>query len=221
MKEDIPEKGAALQRDHSTFAIAPHSPGGLISVNDFKKVVDVAEKYKASAMKITSAQRIAIIGVQEEDIDVMWKELEMAVGHIIGVCVRMVKFCPGTTWCRHGKQDAVGMGMKLDRLYHGYCLPAKFKIGVAGCKHACTAPAVKEIGLCGRSDGWTLMAGGNCGARPRIGDVIAKGIDDETAMDITQRIVAFFETCDWAKKMRLARVIEKIGFDEFKRAIGV
>jgi len=40
-------------------------------------------------------------------------------------------------------------------------------------------------------------------------------------MDITGRIVHFFESSDSPKKVRLGRVIDKIGLDEFKKAIKV
>jgi NAD(P)H-nitrite reductase large subunit len=133
----------------------------------------------------------------------------------------MVKFCPGTTWCRHGKQDAVGVGLKLDKLYHGYPLPAKFKIGVAGCEYSCAAPLIKEVGLRGTPEGWTVTAGGNGGAKPRLGDIVAEGLDDERAIDMVGRVVHFFEACSWANKVRLGRVIDKIGLDEFKKAIAV
>jgi NAD(P)H-nitrite reductase large subunit len=198
---------------------APHIPGGFINIADFKKLVGVAEKYNAAAMKITSAQRIAIIGIKEEDIDAAWQDLGMSIGHAIGVCVRMVKFCPGTAYCRYGLQDAIGLGIKLDKLYHGYSLPAKFKIGVSGCENSCTAPALKEIGFKGSSQGWTVTAGGNCGAKPRIGQVVAENISDEEALDLAKRIISFFEKCEWANKMRMARVIEKLAFDEFKKMI--
>lgn len=221
MKEDILEKGAILQRDLENYAIAPHIPGGFIDVPTFKKLVEVAEKYHAAALKITSGQRIAIIGIREEDLDSMWKELGMSIGYAIGLCVRMVKFCPGTTYCRHGKQDAMGVGMRLDELYHGYQLPAKFKIGVAGCEYGCAAPSVKEIGLRGLPGGWSLTAGGTAGAKPRFGDLIAEGLTDAEAEDLAERVVRFFKGCEWAKKMRLGRVIDKIGLDEFKKAIQV
>ena len=32
MKNDIPEKGAIVQRDKETFAVAPHIPGGIIDL---------------------------------------------------------------------------------------------------------------------------------------------------------------------------------------------
>ena len=43
-KEDILEKGAILQRDNETYAVAPHIPGGFIRVDDFRKLLDTAEK---------------------------------------------------------------------------------------------------------------------------------------------------------------------------------
>ncbi len=222
MKPDIiEEKGAILQRDEENYAIAPHIPGGFIDVPTFKNLVQVAEKYHAAALKLTSGQRIAVIGIKEEDLDAIWKDLEMKVGYAIGLCVRMVKFCPGTTYCRHGKQDAMGLGMRLDELYHGYQLPAKFKIGVAGCEYGCTAPTVKEIGLRGLPDGWSLTVGGTAGAKPRLGDLIAERLTDAEAEELVERVVRFFKGCGWAKKMRLGRVIEKLGLDEFKSAIQV
>jgi NAD(P)H-nitrite reductase large subunit len=220
MKADIIEdKGAILQSDNETYAIAPHIPGGFVDVSTFKRLVDVAERYGASALKLTSGQRIAVIGISEEDLDPIWKDLEMSIGYAIGLCVRMVKFCPGTTYCRHGKQDAMGLGMKLDRLYHGYQLPAKFKIGVAGCEYGCAAPLVKEIGLRGKPEGWTLTVGGTCGAKPRFGDLIAEGLTDEEAEAAVGRVIQFFESGEWGKKVRLGRVIDKMGLDAFKKAV--
>ncbi len=220
MKADILEKGAILQRDEETFAIAPHIPGGFIDVASFRKLVDVAEKYRAAAMKLTSGQRIAIVGLKEEDLEAVWRDLAMNIGYAIGLCVRMVKFCPGTTYCRHGKQDAMGLGLTLDRLYHGYPLPAKFKIGVAGCEYSCATPAVKEIGLKGTSEGWTLTAGGSAGAKPRFGDFLAEGLNDEAALEMAGRIIRFAEGCE-TKKVRLGRIIDQMGLGEFKRVIGV
>jgi len=218
-RTDILEKGAILQRDKETYAVAPHIPGGFIGVGDFKRLVDVAERYHAAAMKMTSGQRIAVIGLKEKDLDAFWQDVQMEIGYAIGLCVRMVKFCPGTTWCRHGKQDAMAIGMELDKKYHGQFLSAKFKIGVAGCEYACNAPVFKEVGLTGLPEGWTVTAGGTCGARPRLGDVIAEGLSDEAALSMVSRVIHFFKDGQWPPKVRLGRVIDKIGLEEFKKAI--
>lgn len=221
MEDDILEKGAILQRDKETFAVAPHIPGGFIRLADFRRLLDTAEKYNAAALKMTSGQRMAVVGLKEADLDAFWNNVQMDIGYAIGLCVRMVKFCPGTTYCRHGKQDAMGVGMALDKKYHGRCLSAKFKMGVAGCEYACNAPVFKEIGLTGFPEGWKVTAGGTCGAKPRLGDVMAEKLTDDDATEMVHRIFRFFENCDSPPKVRLGRIIDKMGIDEFKKAVGV
>lgn len=221
MKEDILEKGAIIQRDRETYAVAPHIPGGFISVANFRTLVDAAEKYEAAALKMTSGQRIALVGLKEEDLDNFWNDVPFGIGHAIGHCVRMVKFCPGTTYCRHGKQDAMGVGIELDKRHHGCCLSAKFKIGVAGCEYACNAPLFKELGLLGLPDGWQVFVGGNCGARPRMADLIAEKLTAEEAIDLADRVINWFKNGNFPKKVRMGRIVDKIGLDEVKKAIGV
>ena len=123
MAKDLMEKGAILQRDKETYAIAPHIAGGVIDPAGLKRIAEVAEKYKAAALKITSAQRIAIVGLKPEDLDDAWADLDMKPGAAIGLCVRSVKICPGTTFCKRGLQDSVGVGLKLDEKYHGMEMP--------------------------------------------------------------------------------------------------
>ena len=45
MKDNLPEKGAIVQRDRETYAIAPHLPGGIVDPATLRKIADVAEKY--------------------------------------------------------------------------------------------------------------------------------------------------------------------------------
>jgi NAD(P)H-nitrite reductase large subunit len=221
MKEDILEKGAIIQRGQEKYAVAPHIPGGFISVAEFGKMVATAEKYQATTLKMTSGQRIAVIGLEEKDLDAFWRDIERDIGYAIGLCVRMVKFCPGTTYCRHGKQDAMGVGSELDRRHHGRPLSAKFKIGVAGCEYACNAPLFKEVGLLGLPDGWQISAGGTCGAKPRFGDIVAEKLSDQEAIDLTNRIISWFEAGNFKPKVRMGRVIDDIGLDVLKKAIRV
>ena len=86
MSKDIPEKGAIVQRDKQTYAIAPHLPGGLVDSATLRRIADVADKYNAAALKISSASRIAIVGLKEEDLDGAWADLGIKPGHAIGLC---------------------------------------------------------------------------------------------------------------------------------------
>ena len=106
------EKGVIRQRgkENITYAVAPHIPCGMIAPDQLRKMADVAEKFNVSSVKITSAARIALIGVKEDQVDGIWDDLGMDAGHATGLCVRSIKVCPGTTYCRLGKQDSLKMG---------------------------------------------------------------------------------------------------------------
>jgi NAD(P)H-nitrite reductase large subunit len=221
MADDLLEKGAILQRDKQSFAIAPHIPGGIITdFNLLRKLADVAEKYQAQAAKLTSAQRIALVGLKGEDLDQIWAELNMIPGAAIGLCVRSVKICPGTNYCRIGMQDAVGLGLKLDDKYHGVELPFKFKMGVSGCPNNCSEGAIKDIGLTGMQKGWRVLAGGFAsGLKPRLADVIATGLNDEEALALVDKIVDWYR--DQNKTKRLGKVIDEVGLPRFMEDLGL
>ena len=218
-KKDRLDKGALVQRDYETFAIVPHLPGGICTPDVLRKIADTAEKYNAAAIKATGAQRLAIVGLKEEDLDNVWQDLGIKPAAAVGMCVRSVKFCPGTTFCRFGQQDAVGIGMKLDELYHGYELPSKFKIGVSGCSNCCAESWVKDIGLIGTKKGWKVVVGGNAASRPMIAQVLAEGLTDDEALDIIKRTIERFKR--YTKPLRLGKLILEVGIDALKREIGI
>jgi NAD(P)H-nitrite reductase large subunit len=217
-KKDLLEKGALVQRDGQTYAIVPHIPGGLCTPEMLRKIADVSDKYNAAAIKLTSAARVAIVGLQEEDLDNVWKDLEMSPGAAVGLCVRSIKFCPGTTFCKLGKQDAVGLGMKLDELYHGTKMPSKFKIGVSGCRNACAESWIKDLGLVGEKKGWKVLAGGKAASQPAIGSLIADGLDTDETLALIGRIVERYQ--QHPKAVRLGVVIEEVGLEQFKKDVG-
>ena len=219
MKDNLPEKGAIVQRDRETYAIAPHLPGGIVDPTTLRRIADVAEKYGAAALKMTSAQRIAIVGLKEEDLDNVWAELDIKPGAAIGLCVRSVKFCPGTTFCKQGKQDAVSLGLKLDEKYHGMPMPSKLKMAVSGCPNSCAEPAIKDIGIMGTARGYTLMVGGSAAATPRLAEVVAKELSEEEVLETVDRILNFYKSS--GTKKRLGKFIEDTGLDNFKTQVGL
>jgi NAD(P)H-nitrite reductase large subunit len=212
------EKGAILQRDKETYAIAPHLPCGIVSPEMLRKLADVAEKYQAKIIKITGATRVALVGLKEEDIDHAWEDLQLGKGAAVGLCVRSVRTCPGNTYCRLGVQDAIGVGLKLDEDYHGVQLPGKFKMAVSGCHLSCAESWVRDIGLIGKKGGWTLVIGGNVGADPRIANELATDLDDAGAYAAIEKVVECYR--QQAKKgERLGKMIDRLGLEPFEKAI--
>ncbi len=212
------EKGAIPQIEKDSYAIAPHIPCGFVTPELLRKIADVSEKFNAKSIKITGAARIAIIGLKEEDIDTAWEELGLAKGAAVGLCVRSIRTCPGTTFCKLGKQDAVGIGMKIDQKYHALQLPGKFKMAVSGCKLSCAESWVRDIGLIGDRDGWIVTIGGNVGSQPRIGKELISGLDDEAALKAVEIVVNYYK--DNAKGgERLGKMIERVGLEPFEVAV--
>ena len=212
------DKGVILQRDKQSYAVAPHIPCGVVKPETLRKLADTAEKYDAAALKITSAARIAIVGLKEEDVDKVWADLGMQPGAAVGLCVRSVKACPGTTFCKRGIQDSLSLGLKLDEKYHGLELPAKFKIGVSGCANQCAETCIKDIGLVGLPKGWKVLVGGKGGGRPRLAQELAKDLSAEDALALVDKIIEFRKT-NGKPRRRLGAVIDEIGFDNFKKAV--
>lgn len=216
--KDMPEKGAILQRDKETFAIAPHIPGGITNPATLRKIADVAEKYNAKALKLTSAQRIAIVGIDPEKIDAAWNDLDMEAGAAIGLCVRSVKICPATDFCKRAQQDGVSIGLAIDRKYHGMELPSKFKIGVSGCMNSCAEPAIKELGIIGTPKGFNILIGGNAGVRPRLANLLIEHVHPDQVMDIVDKVITYYKS-NAKHYERFGSTIDRLGLETVKAAI--
>jgi NAD(P)H-nitrite reductase large subunit len=97
-------------------------------------------------------------------------------------------------------------------------MPGKLKLGVSGCPNQCAETCIKDVGLVGRSNGWTVMAGGNGGAKPRLAIRLADGLSTDDALALVDRIIGFYR--ETAKRHeRLGRMIERIGDEAFRAAV--
>jgi len=217
MADDAP-RGAILQRDRKTYAIVPRTPVGLVSPDILDAISSVVRKYDIPITKITSGQRIALIGMKREEVDQVWLDLKMEVGPAVELCVHYVQACPGIEVCKFGVRDSIALGLELEKLYVGMDLPAKVKIGVSGCPFCCAESYVRDIGLIGKKKGWLVTFGGNSGGRPRIGDVIAEDVSDIETVALVQRCLEYYRD-NVEKKLRTARFVEKIGIEAVKRAV--
>jgi NAD(P)H-nitrite reductase large subunit len=216
---DDGEQGAVLQRDGKTFAIAPHIPCGLVTPALLRKIADIAERYNCQALKLTSAERIALIGIRAEDVGAIWNELEMQPGGLLGERVRSVRVCPGTDYCRRGQQDSLTIGKVLDAKYHGQSMPGKFKISVSGCPNQCTETATKDIGVVGGKQGWDLWVGGAGGVNPQLGTRIAQRLSNDELLQLVDRVMEFYRA-NARPRERLFRTLARVGIDVLIQALG-
>ena len=216
-KQNIPDKGAAVEKDMETYTIVPYIPGGLVDPAILRKIADAAEKYQVKFIKMTSEHRIGLYGVKEADIDNIWNDLGMGPGGHIGKCVRAVKFCTGNTVCKKGHQNTMDLGLRIDEAFHRMETPQKVKIALSGCTSSCAESAVRDIGLIGTPMGWKLMVGGTCGLQVRKGKLLAENLSDGQVIDYIGKILDYYKEKGIQKRMGI--FIDIIGFDKFSKAI--
>jgi len=218
VKKNIPEKGAVLQRDGETYAIKVHMPGGYTTPQELRTVADVAERHGIPTVKVTIAQRIALIGVPEEKIDAVRADLGELEDGATGLCIRYVKMCPGATWCKRGHKATHDIGMAMDQRFHRLQVPWKFKMAVSGCVNDCTEVCIRDLGLIGTAAGWNVMIGGNGGSRPRFSVLLVENVPTENeALAVLDKVV------DWCKslerKCRIGKVVEELGVEAVRKQI--
>ncbi|WP_024877609.1 nitrite reductase large subunit NirB [Saccharomonospora piscinae] len=184
---------ANMQRN-GTYSVVPRIPGGEITPERLVVLGEVARDFGLYT-KITGGQRIDLFGATVEQLPRIWRRLVDAgfeSGHAYGKALRTVKSCVGTTWCRYGQQDSVGLAVELELRYRGLRSPHKIKAGVSGCARECAEARSKDFGVIATETGWNLYVGGNGGALPRHADLLVSDVDTETLVRIIDRFLMFY-----------------------------
>ena len=192
--QDTNDHMLANMQKNGTYSVVPRIAGGEITPQKLIVLGQVAQKYDLYT-KITGGQRIDLFGAQVHELPLIWRELVDAgfeTGHAYGKSLRTVKSCVGSTWCRYGVQDSVGMALYLENRYKGLRSPHKLKFGVSGCTRECAEAQSKDIGVIATEGGWNLFVGGNGGMRPRHAELFATDLDDETLVRYIDRFLMFY-----------------------------
>ncbi|HEX5057364.1 MAG TPA: nitrite reductase large subunit NirB [Gammaproteobacteria bacterium] len=192
--QDTNDHFLANMQKNGTYSIVPRIAGGEITPEKLIVLGRVAQKYKLYT-KITGGQRIDLFGAQVHELPLIWKELVDAgfeTGHAYGKAVRTVKSCVGSTWCRYGVLDSVGMAIQIENRYKGLRAPHKLKFAVSGCTRECAEAQSKDIGVIATENGWNLYTCGNGGMKPRHADLFATGLSDEMLIRYIDRILMFY-----------------------------
>ena len=192
--QDTNDHFLANMQKNGTYSIVPRVPGGEITPDKLIALGEVAKKYDLYT-KITGGQRIDLFGAQVHELPLIWRELIDAgfeTGHAYGKAVRTVKSCVGSTWCRYGVLDSVGMAIAIENRYKGLRAPHKLKFAVSGCTRECAEAQSKDVGVIATEIGWNLYVCGNGGMRPRHADLFATGLDDATLIALIDRFLMFY-----------------------------
>lgn len=182
-----------IQKD-GTYSVIPRMAGGEVTPQALKVLAEVAAEYNLYT-KVTGAQRIGLFGAQKDDLPEIWKKLIAAgyeTGQAYAKALRMAKTCVGSTWCRYGVQDSVGLGVLIENRYKGIRTPHKMKFGVSGCTRECAEAQGKDLGIIATDAGWNLYVCGNGGMKPRHADLLASDLDQATLLKYIDRFMMFY-----------------------------
>ncbi|MGZ0041973.1 nitrite reductase large subunit NirB [Paenibacillus ottowii] len=208
---------ANIQKD-GTYSVVPRIYGGVTSPADLKKIAAVAEKYNVPLVKFTGGQRLDLLGVKKEDLPGIWSELDMPSGYAYGKTLRTVKTCVGNTFCRFGTQDAMGMGIRLEKAFERLNAPSKVKLAVSGCPRNCAEATIKDLGVVAIDGGWGIYIGGNGGIKVRAAELLCTVKTEAEVMEWTGAYLQYYrEQANWNE--RTAHWVERVGVDSIKQVL--
>ncbi|RZL64671.1 MAG: nitrite reductase large subunit [Variovorax sp.] len=182
-----------IQKDGS-YSVVPRMPGGEVTADGLIAVGQVAKKY-GLYIKITGGARVDLFGARVEQLPPIWEELIAAgfeSGHAYGKSLRTVKSCVGSTWCRYGVDDSMGLAIELENRYKGLRTPHKIKFGVSGCTRECAEAQGKDVGIIATEKGWNLYVCGNGGMKPRHAELIATELSKTELIKLVDRFLMFY-----------------------------
>ncbi|SOZ09956.1 nitrite reductase large subunit NirB [Cupriavidus taiwanensis] len=212
---------ANIQKD-GTYSVVPRMPGGEVTPEGLIAVGQVAKKYGLYT-KITGGQRVDLFGARAEELPYIWEELIAAgfeSGHAYGKALRTVKSCVGSTWCRYGVGDSVGLAIELENRYKGLRAPHKIKFGVSGCTRECAEAQGKDVGVIATDKGWNLYVCGNGGMKPRHAELLASDLDHDTLVRYIDRFLMFYvRTADRLQRTSVWRDNLEGGLDYLKAVV--
>ncbi|NDL68422.1 NAD(P)/FAD-dependent oxidoreductase [Anaerotalea alkaliphila] len=199
-----------------TFAITPRIPGGFLTPDTMVKIAEVARKYKGT-LKITSGQRVIILGIKAEDVAPAWTDLGMDPGVLSSYSVKNIEMCPAS-FCKRMKQNSLKVGMRLEKRYYGRPAPNRVKIAVVGCLNACSSAHGKDIAVLADAEGYIVRVGGSAGYHPRLPDEIASGLTEEEVLRMVDAVFDYYsDTAEMGEKLGL--FIDRIGLETFKQNV--
>jgi nitrite reductase (NADH) large subunit len=209
---------ANIQRD-GTFSVVPQMKGGVTTIEQLRKIADVAEKYDVPLIKLTGGQRIDLLGIPKEDLPKVWADLGMPSGYAYGKSFRTVKTCVGSDFCRFGLGDSTALGIAIEQRYQGIESPAKLKLAVSGCPRNCAESLVKDVGVVAVEGGrWEIYVGGAAGAHIRKGDLLTTVAGPDEVIVLTGRFIQYYrENANWLE--RTYAFVPRVGIEHVRAVI--
>ncbi len=207
------------QHRDGTYSLGISIDQGYMTPEDFITLSDLAKKYGVTTLMATTAKKISFMDVKEENVNPLWEDLEQAFGSRLCFPKGKVIVCPGSRFCKFATpgRDNHAIGREVERISKAHDA-GKVKVGVSCCPLGCAMPRVRDLGILATARGWMLTIGGNGGAKPGVGEVIAQDLTEEELLALLDKVYQYFQENKNGKE-RTIRTVERLGIDHLKAAI--
>jgi sulfite reductase (ferredoxin) len=220
------------QRQPGVQMVRIKIPFGGISSNQLRRVAELADRYATGVGHVTTRQDIQLHFAELKDVPTIMRglaEVGLTTREACANTVRNVTACHLAGVCQGEVFDVTPYAKTV--AYHllrnplNQSLPRKFKIAFSGCRHDCALTPIHDIGLLAakQSDGtlgFRMVAGGGLGSAPRVAQLLREFTPIEELIPSIEAVIKVFDTLGNRKnrnKARMKFIIEKLGFEEFKR----
>ena len=220
------------QRQPGVQMVRIKIPFGGITANQLRRVAELADRYATGVGHVTTRQDIQMHFVELKDVPTIMRglaEVGLTTREACANTVRNVTACHLAGVCQGEVFDVTPYAKTV--AYHllrnplNQSLPRKFKIAFSGCAHDCALTPIHDIGLLAvkRADGvigFRMVVGGGLGSTPRVAQLLRDFTPMEELIPSVEAVIKVFDTLGNRKnrnKARMKFVIDKLGFEEFKR----
>ncbi|HKT74748.1 MAG TPA: nitrite/sulfite reductase [Steroidobacteraceae bacterium] len=213
-------------------------PFGGLNPHQMDVLADVAEEYSDAICHITTRQDVQLHYVHIDDTPDLMRRLAsvgITTREACGNSVRNVTACPLAGVCRGEAFDTTPYAKAM--AYHLLGHPdtqdmgRKFKVAFSGCKtSSCGLTNIHDLGFIAKTwqnngathRGFEVVVGGGLGAVPYDAKLFDAAVPEEEILPLAQATCRVFARLGEKRnrgRARLKFLIEKIGFDEFRRLV--
>ena len=210
-----------IPQKNGTYALFVETSGDACVSPEVLEAVSRIARETGCLVHLTSIQKIMLLGLDMEQGKQAMETLRAkGVDFKKPKQLSQPKVCVGLPFCKLALQETFSLGRYLYKELARHPVAACFKTAVSGCPACCSSANLVDIGFVGVKDGWKVFIGGNGGRKPSFGEEMGKVTTHDEAKELVERVADLFSR-EMKKKARLCRIIERLGKEEFKKAIGL
>lgn len=220
------------QRQPDVQMVRIKIPFGGLTANQLRQIGILADTYATAVGHVTTRQDIQLHFVPLRQVGTIMRKLAEVGLTTREACANTVRnvtacalagVCPGEVFDVTPYAKTVAYHLLRNPLNQS--LPRKFKIAFSGCKHDCALTPIHDVGLLAARDpqgqaGFKMVVGGGLGSTPRLAKTLREFVPMDELIPSIEAVLKVFDNLGNRKnrsKARMKFVIDKLGFDEFKK----